>query len=101
MGCQFAELDWGGLLNDRAEMYIVVVAFLALLVSLAPASSVSFVPALSVSLVLVPALSPRLPGSSLISFNGSESRLMRFPGSLLISFPGSYTYLLIYPVVWR
>ena len=29
MGCQFAKLDWGGLLDARAEMYIVVVAEMA------------------------------------------------------------------------
>ena len=29
MGCQFAELDWGGLLDARADMYIVVVAEMA------------------------------------------------------------------------
>ena len=25
MGCQFAQLDWGGLLDARANMYIVLV----------------------------------------------------------------------------
>ena len=29
MGCRFAELDWGGLLDARADMYIVVVAEMA------------------------------------------------------------------------
>ena len=29
-GLPFAELDWGGLLDARAEMYIVVVAEMAL-----------------------------------------------------------------------
>ena len=27
--CQFAELDWGSLLDARADMYIVVVAEMA------------------------------------------------------------------------
>ena len=29
MGVRFAELDWGGLLDARADMYIVVVAEMA------------------------------------------------------------------------
>jgi hypothetical protein len=80
-------------------MYIVVVAFLALSVPLAPASSVSFVPALFVFLVLVSALFPRFPGSSLICFNGSESRLIRFPGFRFICFPGSVLSIPLVPAL--